>query len=70
MSKWTQQHKHSTCAEIGQDWHGNGGDLKKLSANGPVDELVGMRILYQLLLALKQSTKRISGKDIKPNHSP
>ena len=37
--------------------------------NGPVDELVGVRILYQLLLALNEiHRKRIVHKDIKPEN--
>ena len=32
--------------------YADGGDLQKLIENGAVDELIGVRILYQLLLAL------------------
>ena len=44
----------------------SGGDLQKLIENGPVDELVGIRILHQLLLALDTiHTKKIVHEDIK-----
>ena len=47
----------------------DGGDLKKLLEDGPVDELVCVRILYQLLLALNTiHHKKIVHKDFKPEN--
>ena len=49
--------------------YADGGDLEKLLANGPLDELVGIRILYQLLLALNAiHSMNIVFKDVKPEN--
>ena len=49
--------------------YAGGGDLEQLLGNGPLDELVGVRILYQLLLALDAiHSKRIVHKDVKPEN--
>jgi len=46
-----------------------GQSLEQLLSNGPVDELVGIGILYKLLLALSEiHSKKIVHKDIKPEN--
>ena len=49
--------------------YADGGDLEQLIKSGPVDELVGVLIFYQLLLALDEiHRKKIVHKDIKPEN--
>ena len=46
--------------------YSDGGELKQILENGVADELTGVMILYQLLLALKKiHQKKIVNKNIK-----
>ena len=51
-------------------WYIEGQNLEQLLKSGPVDEQVVVRIIYQLLLALKGiHGKKIVHKDIKPDNN-